>query len=224
VREAASLGACLRLSGILAALVFAVMAVSDLLLLTTLDFHRPYRFWEDAAALPQAQVTVGFILGMVAIPLHCVTSAWHLALAVHPAGPWASRLVFVATAYGVSLLAVWHASFAFVRSIVRAERVVSTGPGPEALLAFSTYAVPALRLAVVVAGLAYLLVFGLAIAGRTLYPRWAGIVLPATYVLVTFVVVPHLPPSLDILRATAWNAGGIALFALSTAILWKRAG
>jgi hypothetical protein len=227
VRESASLKACLRLSGILATLVFAVMAVSDLLLLTTLDFHRPYRFWEDAARLPQSQVTVGYMLGMLGIPLHCVTSAWHLSLAVRPVGLWASRLVLVATAYSVSLLAVWHASFAFARSIARAERasgIVSSGPGPEALLAYSTYAVPAFRLALVVAGLAYLLVFGLALSGLTLYPRWAGVVLPATYVLVAFFVMPHLPASLDILRATAWNAGGVALFALSTAILWNRGG
>src|SRR5262249_35590867 len=175
--------------------------------------------------LPQAQVTLGYMLGMLGIPLHCVTSAWHLSLAVQPAGLWASRLVLVATAYSVSLLAVWHASFAFSRSIVRLYRaasIVSTGPGPEALLAYSTYAVPALRLALVVAGLAYLLVFALAVSGRTLYPRWAGVALPATYVLVAFVVMPHLPASLDILRATAWNAGGVALFALSTAVLWNR--
>src|SRR5262249_17977110 len=122
------------------------MAGPDLLLLPTLDFHRPYRFWEDAPRLPQAQVTLGYMLGMLGIPLHCVTSAWHLSLAVQPAGLWASRLVLVATAYSVSLLAVWHASFAFSRSIVRAERAagfVTSGPGPEALLAYSTHAVPA---------------------------------------------------------------------------------
>src|SRR5262245_13281376 len=201
------------------------MAVSDLLLLTTLDLHRPYRFWEDAAHLPQAQVTVGYCLGMLAIPLHCVTSAWHLSLAVQPAGLWASRLVLAATAYSVSLLAVWHSSFAFARSIVRAERaagVASSVPGPEALLAYSTYAVPAFRLGLIIAGLAYIVVFGLVLSGRTLYPRWAGVALPLTYVLATFVLMGHVPASLDLLRATSWNVGGVALFALSTAILWRR--
>jgi hypothetical protein len=217
----------LRLSGILAASIFIVMAASDLLLLTRLDFSVPHRFWEAAPSLPLSQVRLGYFLGVLALPLHTFTSAWHLSLAVRPAGAWASRLVFGATAYGVGLLTVWHGSFAFTRSILRAEQaagVVSSGPGPETLVAYTTFAVPIFHVALVVAALAYATVFVLALSGKTLYPRWAGVVLPAVYVVVAFLLGPWVPQRAGvILDATSWNAGGVALFALSTAILWNRA-
>lgn len=76
----------LRLSGPLAAIVFLVMAVSDLLMLTTLDFSRPYRFWTDARSLPQVQVTLGYYLGVLTIPFY-LTSAWHLSLACYTFRP-----------------------------------------------------------------------------------------------------------------------------------------
>ncbi len=216
----------LRLSGFLATGVFFVVAVSDLLLTTRLDFDLPHRFWEAAPSLPAAQVEVGYLLGVLALPLHTFTSAWHLSLAVRPAGEWASRLVFGATAYSVALLTVWHGSFAFMRSILRAEQasgVVSSGPGPETLVAYTAFAVPIFRVAGVVAALAYATVFGLALSGRTLYPRWAGAVLPALYIVVVFLLGAYLPQRAGaIVDAAGWNLGGVAVFALSTAILWNR--
>lgn len=214
----------LRLSGLLATVVFLVMVASDLLMLTTLDFSRPYSFWIDAPELPQAQVTVGYYVGELTIPFYFI-SGWHLSLAIRPAGYWASRLVLVAIAYSACLCTVWHASFAFSRSILRAELAngVSTRPGPEASLAFETYAVPLFRVGLAVAGIAFLLVFVLALLGRTLYPRWAGVALPVVYTLVAFVLDAYVPVWAGVvLRAAGWNVGGAALFALSTALLWNR--
>jgi hypothetical protein len=222
----ASLNARLRLSGLLAASVFIVMAVSDLLLLTRLDLSLPHRFWEAAPGLPLPQVRLGYFLGVLALPLHTFTSAWHLSLAVRPAGAWAPRLVFGATAYSAALLALWHGSFAFLRSTLRAEQaagVVASGPGPETLLAYAALALPIFRVALVVAALAYATVFVLALTGKTLYPRWAGIALPAVYVAVVFLLAPLVPQRGGvILDAAGWNLGGVAAFALSTAILWNR--
>jgi hypothetical protein len=216
----------LRQSGLLATGIFFVMAVSDLLLTTRLDFDLPHRFWEAAPTLPLPQVRLGYFLGVLALPLHTFTSARHLSLAARPAGAWASRLVLAATAYSVGLLTVWHGSFAFLRSVLRAEQaagVVSSSPGPETVLAYTTFAVPVFRVALVVAALAYVTVFTLALFGRTLYPRWAGVVLPAVYVIVAFLLGPYVPQRASvILDATGWSVGGVAVFALSTAILWNR--
>lgn len=217
----------LRLSGLLATTVFLVMVASDLLMLTSLDFSRPYRgFWTEAPGLPQAQVTLGYYLGELTIPFYCV-GGWHLSLALRPAGHWASWLVLVTTAYSASILTVWHASFAFTRSILRAEVAAgapSGGPSPEALLAFTTYAVPLFRVALAIAGIAFLVAFGLILSGKTLYPRWAGVVLPAVFTIVGFVPGAYDPAwSVVVRRAAAWNVGGAALFALSTALLWNRA-
>jgi hypothetical protein len=215
----------LRLSGLLATAAFLAMVASDLLMLTTLDFSRPYSFWVDAPGLSQAQVTFGYYLGELTIPFYFI-SGWHLSLAVRPAGRWASRLVLVAIAYSACLCAVWHASFAFTRSILRAELASgapSTRPSPEALLAFGTYAEPLFRVGLAVAGIAFLLAFGLALLGRTLYPRWAGVALPAVYTVVTFLLGPYVPVWTGVvLRAAGWNIGGAALFAFSTALLWNR--
>ena len=67
----------LRLSGLLTTAVFLVMVVSDLLMLTTLDLSQAYSFWTDAPGLPQRQVTVGYYLGVLTIPLYAV-GGWHL--------------------------------------------------------------------------------------------------------------------------------------------------
>jgi len=178
------------------------------------------------AGLPQTQVTLGYYIGELAIPFLCVTTAWHLYLAVRPAGRWASWLILAATAYSAPLIAVWHASFAFMRSIVRAELPAGAmpgGPGTEALLAYSTYALPLFRVGLGVAGFAYLVVFGLIMSGRTLYPRWSGVVLPGVYVLFAFVLEPYVPLWAGVvLDAAGWNVAGAAMFGLSTAILWRR--
>ena len=219
-----SLTTRLRLSGLLATAVFLVMVASDLLMLTTLDFSHPYSFWQDAPGLPQSQVTFGYYLGELTIPLYFI-AAWHLSLAVRPAGRWASRLVLVAIAYSVCLTTVWHAAFAFTRSILRAELAAGNGltrSTPEAGLAFGTYALPLFRIGLVVAGSAFLLVFCLALMGRTRYPRWAGVGLPAVYLVVAFLLGPHVPVwGGVVLRAGGWNAGGVVMFALSTALLWN---
>jgi hypothetical protein len=216
----------LRWSGLLATAVFLVMVVSDLLMLTSLDFSRPYRgFWAEAGGLPQSQVTWGYYLGELTIPFYSI-GGWHLSLAVRPAGTWASRLVFWATAYGASILTVWHASFMFIRSILRAEvagGAASDGPSPEALLAYSTFALPLFRVGLVLSGITFLFVLGLILSGRTLYPRWAAVALPGAFTGVGFLLEPYVPVGAAVvLRAAAWNAGGAALFALSTALLWNR--
>ncbi len=217
------LNARLRLSGLLATAVFAVMVASDLLMLTTLDFSRPYSFWADAPSLPQRQVTAGYYLGMLTIPFYIV-GGWHLSRAIRPAGSWASRWVLGATAYAAGLFAVWHASFAFTRSILRAELAsgASVGAGSEVALAYGTYALPLFRFGLGVVGSALLLACGLAVLGRTHYPRWAGVALPVLYVLVAVLLEPHVPLwAAVVLRAGGWNVGGVAVFALSTVLLWK---
>lgn len=137
--DAQRLNAQLRLSGLAATAVFAVMVASDLLMLTTLDFSRPYAFWTDAPGLPQRQVTVGYYLGILTIPFY-VVGGWHLSLAVRPAGVWASKWVLGAIGYTACLGTVWHAAFAFTRSILRAEVAAGTsvGAGSESALAFGT--------------------------------------------------------------------------------------
>ena len=216
----------LRVSGLLATAVFVVMVASDLLMLTSLDLSRPYRgFWSEALALPQGQVTLGYFLGELTIPFYCV-GAWHLSLTIRPRGHWVSRLILVTSAYSAAIFAVWHASFAFNRSIFRAEVAAgapASEPGPEALFAFATYAEPLFRVGLAVAGIGLLSVFGMILAGRTLYPRWAAVVLPVVFLVLAFVLAHYVPVSAAVvLRAGAWNSAGAAMFAMSTAILWNR--
>jgi len=79
------------------------------------------------------------------------------------------------------------------------------------------------RVGLGVAGIAHLVVFGLALSGRTVYPRWAGAVLPVVYVLVAFVLEASVPLwAAVVLGAAGWNVAGAILFGLSTAILWRR--
>jgi hypothetical protein len=202
--------------------VFLVMVASDLLMLTTLDFSRPYRFWVEAPGLPQGQVTIGYYLGELTIPFY-VLGAWHLALAVRPAGRWVARLALGTTAYGACLFTVWHAAFAFTRSILRAES--SGGATVEADLAFATYAVPLFRVGIVVAGVGAAAVGWAIVRGRSLYPRAAAGLLLAVPAIVLFVLPPFAPlPWSAILGPARYNVAGAALFAVSTILLWNREG
>lgn len=80
---------------------------------------------------------------------------------------------------------------------------------------------PLFRFGLGIAGSAFLLAFGLAALGRTHYPRWAGVALPAIYLLVAVVLEPYVPVGAAVvLRAGGWNVGGVAMFALSTVLLW----
>jgi Family of unknown function (DUF6796) len=209
----------LRFSGVVATLVFLAMVLSDLLMLTTLDFSRPYRFWAESPGLPSAQVLAGYYLGELTIPFYCVGS-WHLMLALRPAPRWVGQLLLVVTAYSVCLLTVFHASFAFTRAILRAQGGASGG---EALLAFETLGAPMLRIVIWVMVPVYVIVLLLIAFGRTLYPRWAALVLPCAFALLAFPPASVLPVwAAAVLRAAGLNVGGAVVLGVSTILLWNR--
>jgi small-conductance mechanosensitive channel len=209
----------LRLSGVVATLVFVAMVFSDLLMLTTLDFSRPYRFWAESPNLPSTQVLLGYYLGILTIPLYSVSS-WHLTLALRPAPRWIGRLLLLVTAYCVCLLTVFHASFAFTRSILRAQGGASGG---EAFVAFETLGAPMIRITMWLAGPIYLVILVLIARGKTLYPRWAAFVLPAAFALFAFPPYGLLPLwAAAVLRAAGLNVGGAIALAVSTMLLWNR--
>ncbi len=204
----------LRASGILATAVFVVMIVSDLLMLTTLEPARVFDFWADASRLPDGQVLWGYYLGELVIPFYLV-AGWHLSLVVRPAGRWVSRFVLGAMAYAVCLLMVFHASFAFVRSLLRA------GGAAEALYASSHLAVPLFRIACGVGGAAYAVVLVLTALGKTAYPRWALLLSPVTFLLLLRLCAPHVGVvASTLIGAAGWNLLGAVSFAASTAVVW----
>src|SRR5262245_58314676 len=98
----------LRASGMAGIAVFVLVALSDVLMLTTL----PSDWWLGAHRLP-AQVAAGYFLGELAIPFYVVVG-WHVSRAVRPAGAWLARLVLGTTAYVTPMFAVWHAAFPLV--------------------------------------------------------------------------------------------------------------
>jgi small-conductance mechanosensitive channel len=209
----------LRFSGVAATVVFLIMVVSDLLMLTTLDFSRPYRFWEESPALPSTQVLIGYYLGILTIPFYSVSS-WHLMLALRPAPRWVGWLLLVVSAYSVCLLTVFHASFAFTRAILRVQGGTSGG---EAFLAFETLGAPMLRIVTWVAGPIYLVILVLIARGRSLYPRWAALVLPFAFASFAFPPLALLPVwAAAVLRAAGLNLGGAVVLCVSTVLLWNQ--
>ena len=208
----------LRSSGVIAILVFLAMVLSDLLMLTTLDFSRPYRFWAESPGLPSSQVLTGYYLGVLTIPFYCVGS-WHLSLALRPAPRWLSLLLLAASVYSVCLLTVFHASFAFTRSILRAQGGASGG---EASLAFEVLGAPMLRIVSWLVGPIFVGVVVAIARGRSLYPRWAALVLPCAFALFAFPPFALLPVWAEaVLRAAGLNVGGAVAFAVSTGLLWN---
>jgi hypothetical protein len=206
-----------RASGVIAVVACVVMVASDLLMLTMLDFTTSRPLWQVLNAISDRQMLWGYYLGEVFLPVYILAAAWHIGLAVRPAGRWATWVVSTAVAYSASLAGVWHATFAFYRILLRA------GANEAAEYAFSRYGLHLFVFGLFVLGLAFALVAVLTVSGRTLYPRWAVVVSPLVVMPLVFVVAPRTPgPVGVVLMAAGWNVASLASLVASTGILWNR--
>jgi uncharacterized protein DUF6796 len=179
------------------------------------------------AMLPASEPRLAFgaLIADLAIPLYLIGS-WHLFQAARPAGPLMSWAIFALLVCGNAYSPLGHAAFYFVGMLYKTIPAVPEAAHPalldlgnrfhQVLLIAWVAAVGCLALA--------LLLLGLAIAfGRTLYPRWAALVLnPVTLVLVGM-AVPYLTPQplRTWLAGAAFNIGWVVAYGLSTALLWR---
>jgi len=178
------------------------------------------------AMLPASEPRLAFgaLIGHLSIPLYLVGS-WHLFAAVRPAGSWTAWPIFALMICSSAWSPLGHAAFYFVGMIYKTILLVPE-TSHAALLDLGNRFHLVLLIAWVSAVASFalaLLLLGLAIArGRTAYPRWAGLVLNPISFMGIGIGVPWLTPEPlhTWLDGAAFNIGWLAVYGLSTFLLW----
>ncbi len=208
----AALGRSVRTPGVAATLAAIAATIGDLLLLWVANARRPELALPHP---PDGALVVGFLLGVLAIPVYGL--GYHqVARRLAPDGAGVARWVFLSGAYGGALGAVVHGMTALAIAVDQAG-----GAPPRDPLAvvgrYGTYLYPlwGVLALLVVAGAA--LYAALVLGGRTGYPRWMAAVNP----IVLLVVVSALGSRNPLLAAFVVPAGPnivhVVFFALTTA-------
>jgi hypothetical protein len=196
-----------------AATLAAVAAgTGDLLLLWVANAARP------ELALPRppdGALFVGFVLGVLAIPLYGLGYR-HVGRVLEPASPRGARVVFLAGAYGGALGGVVHGMTTLA---IRIDADAAAPPADPLTLAgrYGTYLYPLWGAIAVLAVVGAAVYATLVLRGGTAYPRWMALVNPVTLLL----VVGALGPLHPLLGAFAVPAGPnlvhVVFFALAAA-------
>jgi hypothetical protein len=179
------------------------------------------------AMLPASEPRLAFgaLIADLAIPLYLIGS-WHLFQAARPAGSLAAWAIFALLVCGNAYSPLGHAAFYFVGMLYKTIPAVPEAAHPALLdLGNRLHRVLLIAWVAAVGCLALaLLLLGLVIAfGRTLYPRWAALVLNPVSLVLVGMAVPYLTPEpvRTWLGGAGFNIGWLVAYSLSTAVLWR---
>jgi hypothetical protein len=198
--------------GVAATLAAVAATTGDLLLLWVANAARP------ELALPRppdAALFVGFLLGVLAIPLYALGYR-HVAAALAPASARGARAFFLLGAYGGALGGVVHGMTSIAIAIDRNAGAAPTDP--LALVGrYGAFLYPlwALLAALLLAGA--VLYVALVARGGTRYPRWMAAVNPIVLLVAVAMLARPDPLLAAFVVPAAPNLAHVAFFALTTA-------
>jgi hypothetical protein len=136
-------------------------------------------------AKPHGDHLIGSILGQFFIPFHIF--GWVLVyFSMKSAYPFLSKLVFVLAAYVTIIGASLHASLLYAGAVGRdnnPDTIIQVGQFFD-ITGYSMVAV------ILILGL---LIAGLILSGKSLYPRWVVVISPLGYLLITGVLLSIVP-------------------------------
>lgn len=180
-----------------------------------------------AMMLPSSEprLAAGALVANVGIVFY-LAGCWHLLQGMRPARGWLAWAAFALLVAGNAWSPLGHAGFYYVGMVYKT--LLETPVEAHAALLelgnhFDHVLMIAWLLAVVTLGVA-LLLLGLRIAlGGTAWPRWFALVAnPLSLVGIGLLVPLVLPEPLSTwLGGAAFNVGWLAVYALSTALLWR---
>jgi hypothetical protein len=136
-------------------------------------------------AKPHGDHLIGSILGQFFIPFHIF--GWVLVyFSMKSAYPFLSKLVFVLAAYVTIIGASLHASLLYAGAVGRdnnPDTIIQVGQFFD-ITGYSMVAV------ILILGL---LIAGVILSGKSLYPRWVVVISPLGYLLITGVLLSIVP-------------------------------
>ena len=181
-----------------------------------LHFDALARFADNQffVGIADSRTTVGHFFGVVGAPLYLL-GAWHIHLMLRPASPKWSLAIFLATAYGFVVGAVWIGSRASLSALMN----TPDSAGIEHLLGLYDLRYETLLQLIRVTTLLLSVGFVvLTLTGRSHYPRWMAWFNPIVLLLASFVIYFIAPSIGKYLMPIALNVGFFIFFSASIAI------
>lgn len=170
------------------------------------------------------RLAAGALIAVLTAPMY-LAAAWHIYLALVPAGKWASLGPLLLIGIGYVYAPFVHGSFYYVAEMVKLLPVVDASAQTAILdtatrattVLFGTYAVLVL---VTLAGFVWMIVT--VASGRARYPRWIAVANPIVMMIVGSLLDRALPSPLSLwLEGAGLNLGMLFFMTLSTTLLWK---
>lgn len=194
------------------------------LLLTTYAGRIPFHGLPLMLPSSEPRLAAGALIADFAIPLY-LAGSWHLYQGARGAGRWWAFAILALLMAGNAWSPLGHAAFYFVGMTYKAILAVPAsahGALLELGARFNHVLIVAWLLPIVTLGVA-LLLLGIAIAlGRTAWPRWmAAVVNPVSLVVIGMVSNLLPEPLRTWLDGAAFNIGWLAVYLLSTVLLWN---
>ena len=199
-----------RLTGIIGLCAALVMGSGEFLL----NFDTLARYGEGYAYMadtPDARLTIGHFLAMVAVPFYFV-GCWHIYQMLKPAGNKLAFVAFLVGSYGFMMGAVWMGSRASIASIQHYPEVVANTNlvrlyeiRYETLLQGVRFGVLAMS------GIIAFMTF----KGGTRFPKWMAVANPFVLTLGSFLVFAIAPAIGKYLMPIAMNVAFTIFYSCS---------
>ncbi len=163
------------------------------------------------------QATLGHFVGVSGATLYPI-GCWHLYLMLRPAGEIASRVLLLLGIMGFLVGAVWLGSRASLSAIVQLP--ASSDSTTLLELHLSRYEPLLQFIRVTTLGMSVIMV-GLILTGRSLYPRWMAVFNPILLIIAIFALASFVPGVARLLAPIALNAAFALTFCLSLAVAMR---
>ncbi len=186
-----------------------------------LHFDALARFGADNQfflGISDQRTSVGHFLGVLGAPLYLI-GAWHIHLMLKPANPRLSFAIFLTTAYGFAVGAVWIGSRASISALIN----TPLSPDVEHLMALYDFRYETLLQIIRVTTLLLSVVFiWLTLTGRSHYPRWMAWLNPIVLLVSNFVIYYFAPSIGKYLMPIALNVAFFLFFSASLFVASKK--
>ncbi len=163
-------------------------------------------------AIPIDRQGVGHFIAVLSAPLYLL-GYWHLTRNLAPGRPRLSNALFLMTAYGFTIGAVWIGERYFLAATAHA--IAAGEASPDLLADFSRHHEPfvnALRIAIALFSIAWIWLIA---SGQSRYPRFMAAVSPGLVLGAIFALWLSAPTVGEKFLPTAMNTAHAIVFALS---------
>jgi len=204
----------LMITGVVGAIAAILVGMGEFLLhFDALGRYSAEAGYDFMLGIPDSRLTIGHFIGVLGTPLY-VVGCWHIYLMLKPANKTWAGIASILGAYGFMVGAVWIGSRSSIASLVQP---ADASTHIQTLMNLYVLRYESLLTVIRVTTLILSLIFiGLALTGKTHYPRWMATLNPIQLIVVSFIIFALSPEIGKYLMPIALNVAFFIFFAAST--------